>query len=250
MSDDAPAILVVDDEIDICHNLADILGDLGYTVDVAQDAATALELVRRRRYAVILLDLMMPEMDGIALLGELKRAGASAAALLVTAYPNHPRVEEARGAGFWQVLAKPVDLPALLRRIDEAADLPLVLVVENDAALCRRLTDLLGEQGYRVEFAHDERAALEKLRHDVRVILLNVNLPDGDGASVVRRAREINPGAAVIVISGRHAEQEPRVQTMLTAGADAVVPKPFDIPRLIETLRQLTAGDGAARPGK
>lgn len=242
MSDVTPAILVVDDEIDICRNLADILGELGYTVDVAPDAATALALVRHRRYDVALLDLMMPDMDGITLLGALKQAGATAAALLVTAYPNHPRVEEARGAGFWQVLAKPVDLPALLGRIDEAASQPLVLVVDDDPALCRDLTDLLGECGYRIDVAHDERTALERLRTDLfHVILLDMELPDGDGASVFRQARAINPGAAVIVIAGRHAEQEPRLTTLLAEGARAVVPKPFDMPRLIETLHALTA---------
>jgi two-component system response regulator HydG len=46
------SILVVDDEPDICANLSDILRDLGFHVDVACDGPTALELVRRRPYAV------------------------------------------------------------------------------------------------------------------------------------------------------------------------------------------------------
>ena len=57
-------ILVVDDEVDTCANLSDILSDLGYTVDVAYDGPSALELVKQKAYDVALLDLKMPGMDG------------------------------------------------------------------------------------------------------------------------------------------------------------------------------------------
>src|SRR5262249_41613915 len=58
-------VLVVDDDVDTCRNLSDILADLGYQVDTAHDGPQALELVRRRPYDVALLDLRMPGMDGL-----------------------------------------------------------------------------------------------------------------------------------------------------------------------------------------
>ena len=48
MTGQAPSILLVDDDEDICENMADIFADLGYDVDVAHEGRTALELVRRR----------------------------------------------------------------------------------------------------------------------------------------------------------------------------------------------------------
>jgi len=74
-----PSILVVDDEVDACLNLADILSDLGYRVDLAHDGESALALVRQRRYDVALLDLMMPGMDGTTLYGEMKKGNRSRA---------------------------------------------------------------------------------------------------------------------------------------------------------------------------
>ena len=68
-----PSLLVVDDEVDTCQNLSDIFTDLGYRVETAFDGAAALEKVRRARYDVAVLDLMMPGMDGLALYNEINR---------------------------------------------------------------------------------------------------------------------------------------------------------------------------------
>jgi CheY-like chemotaxis protein len=244
-----PSILVVDDEEDTCRNLADIFGDLGYRVETAPDGPTALELLRRQRFDVALLDLMMPGMDGAALSAELKKLQAGTVAVLVTAYPNHPRAEAALAAGAWRVLPKPVEFPRLLALTDEAVSQPLLLVVDDDPDLCANLWDLLRERGYRVCLAHDERSALERLQEDqFRVILLDLKLPDGDGTTVFQRALQEDAQAQVVVITGHGAEMGQRLQEMLADGARAVLPKPFDVPRLLTTLKQLTDGAAVGEP--
>lgn len=91
---DAPRILVVDDDRDICRNLSDILTDLGYQVDCAR-RAVVLELVQKQPYAVALLDLKMPGMDGLTLYRKIKQQRAGTVALLVTAYASPATAEEA-----------------------------------------------------------------------------------------------------------------------------------------------------------
>ncbi len=86
MRDERPVILVVDDDRDTCHNLSDILTDLGYRVDIAHDGPSALELVRRRPYEIALLDLKMSGMDGITLYHELRKVRAETVAIIVTAF--------------------------------------------------------------------------------------------------------------------------------------------------------------------
>lgn len=162
MIDQASSILLVDDDRDICENMADILTDLGYRVDVAHEGRTALELARARPYDVALLDLKMPGMDGLTLYREIKKVRAEMVALLITAHAGGSTAEEAVTAGMWQVLPKPVVFPRLLRLIDEALEQPLVLVVDDDADLCASLWDLLHERGYRVGIAHDGRQATDR----------------------------------------------------------------------------------------
>src|SRR5215831_16644768 len=102
------SILVVDDEVDTCRNLSDILTDLGYQVDIAHDGLSALELVRAHPYDVALLDLRMPGMDGLTLFRHIKKLRADTISIIVSAFATRAVADEAVEAGAWKVLAKPV----------------------------------------------------------------------------------------------------------------------------------------------
>jgi CheY-like chemotaxis protein len=236
----SPSILVVDDEVDTCHNLSDILTDLGYRVDIAHDGPSALELVRKHMYDVALLDLKMPGMDGLTLYREIKKVRAGTVAIVVTAYAGSNTAEEALSAGAWQVLAKPVDFSKLLALVDQAVGQPLVMVVDDDHDFCASLWDLLRDRGYRVDLAHDEREAAEKLQvSGPKVVLIDMRLPDGDGGRVFQIVREVNPQARTIIITGHQGEVDEVIQRVLNEGADAVCYKPFDMPKLLNTLQKL-----------
>jgi two-component system, NtrC family, response regulator HydG len=244
------SILVVDDEVDTCRNLSDILTDLGYQVDTAEDGFAALELVRKKSYDIALLDLKMPGMDGLTLYRELRKLCSSTVAIVVTAYASKATAAEALAAGAWQVLAKPVDVGRLLPLVDEALDQPLMLVVDDDPDLCANLWDLLRERGYRVAIAHDKEEATRHLRErDFTVVLIDMKLPRGDGSQVFRNVRQSNPQARTVVITGHRVEMDPVVQRVVAEGADAVCYKPFDVPRLLSTLEQLTAENGNGGAG-
>jgi CheY-like chemotaxis protein len=241
MNPPQPSVLVVDDDVDTCRNLSDILTDLGYQVDTAHDGPSALELVRRNHYDVALLDYKMPGMDGLTLYRALKQVRAGTVAIVVTAYAGGNTAEEALGAGAWQVVPKPVDFPKLLGLVGEAVGQPLVLVVDDDHDLCANLWDLLRERGFRVSLAHDEREARRLLADTTfTAVLIDMKLPAGDGSTVFHLVRETNPRARTIMVTGHRAETDQQVQQLLDEGADAVCYKPFDMPSLLTALDRLT----------
>jgi two-component system response regulator HydG len=241
MKDRQASILVVDDDPDTCRNLTDILTDLGYRVDTAPGGLAALELVRQHPYDVALLDYKMPGMDGVTLYREIKKLRAGTVAIVVTAYASGATAEEALSAGAWQIVPKPVELPRLMQLVDEALGQPLVLVVDDDPDLCASLWDLFRERGFRVFVAHDEDEAAKQLEETrFGAVLIDMKLPTGDGSTVFRLVRRANPQARTIVITGHRSEVDEVVQRMVDEGADAVCYKPFDVPKLLETLDQLT----------
>ena len=249
MTTPAASILVVDDDVDTCRNLSDILTDLGYQVDTAHDGPSALRLARSRPYDLALLDLKMPGMDGLTLYRELRKVRAATVAIIVTAYASKATADEALAAGAWRVLPKPVDFPRLLGLVEEAVGQPLVMVVDDDPDLCANLWDLLRERGYRVYVAHDEDAAAHGLRgRTFDVVLIDMRLPRGDGAGVFRLVRETNPQTRTVVITGHRSETDQLVRQVVTEGADAVCYKPFDVPGLLATLERLTGAPGTT-PG-
>jgi len=236
------SILVVDDEADTCQNLADILGDLDYNVDTALNGLEALELVRRKRYDVALLDMKMPGMDGLTLYREIRKLQPDTVALIVTAYASGRTADDALKAGAWQVLSKPVDLSKLLPLVDDATHQPLVLVIDDDEALCDNLWELLRERKLRVCLAHSEEQALARLSgSDYQVVLVDLKLPGGDGRHVLSVLREEHPDARTVLITAYRSEMSEK-ETPLAAGADAVCFKPFDVGQLLDTVARLAHG--------
>jgi two-component system response regulator HydG len=236
-----PTILVVDDEVDICRNVQDILVDLGYDTDIAFDGGSALEKVKAKAYDVALLDLKMPGMDGLTLYREIKHLRADTVAIIVSAYAGSGTAEAALAAGAWKILPKPVDLPKLMGLVDQALSQPLVLVIDDDSDLCTNLWDLLRERGYRVGVAHNQAEAAGQLcDRDFGVVLIDMKLPQGDGHSVYHLVREANPAARTVVITGFRSEMDELVGKVIAEGADAVCYKPFDMPKLLEVVGSMT----------
>lgn len=239
------SILIVDDEVDACRNLADILSDLGYTVAVAHDARSALAEVEHRRFDVALLDLMMPDLDGAALYQELKRKRPEMVAVLTTAYPTHPRAEAGLRSGVWRIMPKPLDLGGLLSAVAEALQLPLLLVVDDDRDLCENLWDLFQERGFRIGFADGVRSAAEKMQQSaVKIALVDMKLNDGNGGQVIEALQALQPHPRTILITGNRDQFAPSIARLQTE-VDAVCYKPFDLSELLTMVDRL--GDALPR---
>lgn len=116
-------ILVVDDEDDIRTTISDILEDEGYVVRVAADASAARVAVGEERPDLILLDVWMPDVDGITLLREWSRDGAPRCPVVILS--GHGTVEtavEATRLGAVDFVEKPLSLAKLLRTVEKALD--------------------------------------------------------------------------------------------------------------------------------
>ncbi len=239
-----PSVLVVDDDADNCRNLADILTDLGYWVDTAPDGPAAFAMIQTRPYDVALLDYKMPGMTGLELYHRIKALRSGTVALLVSAYTDPATRDAALAAGVWKVLSKPVDLPRLLGLVDEAVGQPLVLVVDDDPALCATLWDILRERGFRVCLAGDAQSAAGQFKgRCYKVVLVDLVLPDADGTDVVRAIHQATPGTRAVVVSGQP-ESSPLVQNTVKEGVDAVYYKPLDVAQLLTTVERLATGQG------
>lgn len=117
-----PFVLVADDSESTCTLVAALL-QRDFSVDIARDGAEALERLKRRKYSAIVLDLMMPEADGFAVLDYL--AGHSPELLrrvvVITAAVAERNTARARSAGVHSVFRKPFEVDALHAAVTEAA---------------------------------------------------------------------------------------------------------------------------------
>ena len=130
-------ILVVDDELGIRALLSEILADEGHTVEVAENAAQARECRERIRPDLVLLDIWMPDVDGITLLKEW--GGAALLTMPVIMMSGHGTIDtavEATRFGAMAFLEKPITLQKLLRAVEQGLAKPaLRALLPMNAAL-------------------------------------------------------------------------------------------------------------------
>jgi len=136
-------VLVVDDEEIMRDVLSALLTSESYAVDLAENGAQALEMIQDEDYDAMLLDLMMPEVDGIQVLEELRKIENSPVAIVLTAYASIDRVMQAAKLNAFAFIPKPFKNDELLLAVKNAIE-QHKLAAEN-----RRLKKSLHERyGY------------------------------------------------------------------------------------------------------
>ena len=225
-------VLIVDDDPDIRSNVRDILNDLGYFTDVADDGPAALRLVEKSSYDVVLLDFKMPGIDGATVYSRIKKMRPETVAIMVTGFADNNGVQRALDAGTWRVLRKPVDVAEMLSLIEDAVEAPLVLVVDDDGEFCENLWQLLRTYDFRVSIASSVKDALAIADTiSCQAAVVDMRLADGSGQQVVDWIRKAQPNTRVVVISGSFEELSS------AQNADIALVKPVDFEQLIANLK-------------
>src|SRR6476660_6620386 len=108
-------ILIADDEQAITSGLSAILADEGYAIDIAPDGQKALERLSEERYGVVLADLKMPKLDGLALLRELQQRQIPTEAIIITGQATVDSAVQAMQQGAYDYIEKPLNAEKLNR---------------------------------------------------------------------------------------------------------------------------------------
>jgi excisionase family DNA binding protein len=119
-----PRVLVVDDEASIRDLLAKTLALAEYDVDVAPDGRSALERMRMYPYDLLIADLKMPGMDGLAVIREAKRYKADLPVIIITGFSTESSAIEAVNLGVAGYLTKPFRVPQVLAAAAKALGEP------------------------------------------------------------------------------------------------------------------------------
>ena len=122
MSNDNPLILVVDDEPDIRELIKDILEDENYEVRIAADGQEAQQIFNEQQPDLILLDIWMPDIDGISLLKEFKQQNKNVTIVMMSGHGTIETAVEATRLGASDFIEKPLSTAKLLRGVEQALE--------------------------------------------------------------------------------------------------------------------------------
>jgi DNA-binding NtrC family response regulator len=113
-------ILLVDDEKDFTEVLSERMETRGFSVEIADSGPVAIEKVKERAYDAIILDLAMPEMDGIDVLKILLKENPDLQIIFLTGHATLEKGIEAVKLGAVDFMEKPVDIDTLLEKVNDA----------------------------------------------------------------------------------------------------------------------------------
>ncbi len=131
MAQDRPRIMVVDDDPGMRITLEGILEDEGFEVVGVEDGHRAIDLAKDTRFALILMDIKMPGINGVDAYKEIKKVSPESVVVMLTGYSVEGLVKEALAEGAYAVVYKPFAVEQLMDIVHTILDTSCVLVVDD-----------------------------------------------------------------------------------------------------------------------
>ena len=241
-------MLVVDDEAATRELMERFLAREGFRVVTAAGGEEGLRLARQVKPDVITLDVMMPGMDGWAMLGALKHdPDVASIPVVMLTFVDDKTLGYALGAAAY--LTKPIDRDRLVAALTPYRRGLSVLVVEDEEDLRGLLRRILEHEGYAVTEAENGRAALIRAREaPPGLILLDLMMPEMDGFEFVTELRGQVWGRSIPIIVVTAMELTAGDRERLNGGVQRILQKGgYTREALLAEVRDMVAACVAAR---
>ena len=249
-------LLVIDDDRMNCDLIKSVFNRNGYQVLSATSGFEGLTLFRQHAPRVTILDLRMPEMDGLTVLKEIRAYDPQAAVIILGGGATEEQENQARGLRVTDFIRKGLSLDVLVASVNRVVQLPAkppsslrvsgrvavadtgetILVVDDEPLIRDLLVQFLSLRGYRalgVKDGSDALAMVEQAPPDL--ILLDLFLPGMDGAEALRQLRQRDYAGGVILITGSH--DEDTLDEAWALGPQEVIGKPIDLEQLLTSIQ-------------
>lgn len=261
----AKTILVVDDEPSVREVLKRLLKQEGYDVFSAPNGKEALEIIKADPPSMLLLDLMMPEMGGMAVCRRIRENPATRLMPVIMITAKGEVTDEIKGLerGADDYIAKPFDVEEVKARVaglfrrcerEESAAAPgfmpetisdhTVLIVDDESMVRKIITRVVKKNfpGYQVEEAADLPEAKRKIMDlQPKLVVLDLHMPSGNGMELCRLIQK-HPWFSktrVLILTGYPAPQVR--ERAFEQGACEFLPKPFEMEELAGSIGRLLA---------
>lgn len=245
------SVLVVEDQEDIRNLVGQILTSFGLRVLFASDGQKGIDKIAEQASDIdaVIMDIHMPNMNGREAIVKIREAGFEAPVLALTAANMKGVEEELTSLGFTDVIGKPAQqielhnhlksvLSTSVNSMDEAQitgsskqiSKRKVLIVEDDEDSAELIKMLLASIDINADIAYSCEGCIRALNseQDFSEIILDKNLPDGDGLNLTEEINRISPASRVVLVSGEEVEQDRLSQL----GISQALMKPITLAKL------------------
>ena len=234
-------ILVVDDDRRIVKTTCDILKIKGHEPVAAYSGEEGVEKVRNDPPDCVLMDIKMTGINGVEAMKQMKQIVPALPIVLVSAYATDDLMAEAKRAGVYAILSKPLNFPMILSFLSLLRKEESILVVDDDPEFCRTLKDILTLRGFKVETETEPHKVLGHLKenYELAVVLLDLKLGEVNGVEVLKDIQAKYPGKPVVLMTGYRKEMGDAIEKARKIGAYTCLYKPFEMDDMFQLLDEI-----------
>lgn len=248
-------LLIVDDEKGLCEYLKDFFVPRGYEVLTAQDGESTLDLVKKQKPELVLLDINMPKTSGLEVLRQIKQLNSSIKVIMVTVSDDEDTRQKATELGANGFVKKPFTIDYLedevILKVSEIArekENPKILIVDDEDQMRRTLKSFFSERFECDIFeAANAKKAIELLKKErIDLVLLDIKMPGISGMEVIKEKKKLAYKPEILVITKFDSWEV--AHKVIEEGATDYIPKPFSLRVLNIKIRDLLAKIGKYKP--
>jgi two-component system response regulator (stage 0 sporulation protein F) len=248
-------LLVVDDEKGFCNYLKDFFSSRGYKVFTAYNAKDALSLVGQESPDLVLLDVKLPDMNGLEVLRLIKKDAPRTKIIMLTVSDDEDTREKAKLFEADEFIKKPFTTDYLqdvvilkANEITQTKEPARILIVDDEEGIRTSLKDFLSKR-FECEIveADNGEKALSYLRKDkFDLIFLDIKMPGISGIEVIKEKKKLSYKPVIWVIT--RFDSEEIAHKVIEQGADEYIPKPLSLKALDGKVRNFLASVGKYKP--
>jgi DNA-binding NtrC family response regulator len=242
-------VLIVDDDAIIREQLEKELKRNFFNTLLAADGKSALEKFSKNKVDILILDVKLPDMDGLEVLQKVKERNPDCEVIVVTGFGNQEIAVQSLRRGAIDYIDKPLDMEDLFaalgraqEKLSEKEELSYentILVIDDEELIVKRLKKYLEKEGYAVFTAFNGKEGLIIIENSkIDVLITDIRMGDMDGIEVIQRAKRLYRDIEGIIITG-HKDQELAIRS-LRAGASDYITKPINLDELLFSIKKAT----------
>jgi two-component system, cell cycle response regulator len=175
------SILIVDDEADSRDTLAELLAEKGYDVQGAASGSAALDMIESGTYDLVITDLIMPRVDGIALTKNIRSQNLDMPIIVVTGFATIEYAVESMKAGAFDFITKPFNFEQIAFTIEKALETKRLRQLASESEFYRQLShsdELTQLANYRAFYETFQREIERAQRYNHSLALLMIDIDD------------------------------------------------------------------------
>ncbi len=240
-------VLIVDDDKIIREQLQKELKREFFKTFLASDGKTALESLNQEEIDIVILDVKLPDMDGLEVLKVIKEERPDCEVIVITGMGSQEIAIKSLRKGAIDYIEKPIDLDELSaalgraqEKLAEKKELSYkyrLLLIDDEKEIVKRIQKFLEKEGYETVGAYSGKDGLNIIENQkIDVVITDIKMDDLDGIEVLQRAKRLYRDIEGIMVTG-FKDQELAIKS-LRAGAIDYITKPINLDELLFSIKR------------